>query len=77
MTTEMLKLVLRSFNRRRPFLPFLIDFNSGDRVLVTHPEAIDQVDEFFVHRAPNRVRRVFVGSSVCQLLDATVPSPAS
>jgi len=75
MTTEMLRIALRGFVRRRPFLPFLIELVSGDRFLVTHPEAVDQVREFFVYRGPDRRQRVFGAAGVAQLLDPpTSPS---
>jgi hypothetical protein len=69
MTTAMLERALRAFNRRRPFRPFFIEFTSGDRVFVTHPEAVGQAQDLFVYRGPDRSQRVFDGPSVCQLLD--------
>jgi len=69
MNTEDLARALRAFCKRKPFRPFLIEFNSGDRVLVSHPEAVAQRGELFVYRGPDRSQRVFHGTGVCQLLD--------
>jgi hypothetical protein len=60
---------LRALARRRPFRPFLIEFHSGDRILVSHPESIYRHGELFVHLGPDRSQRIFAGPSVCQLID--------
>ena len=68
---------LRAFLRRRPFRPFLIDFVSGDRVRVTHPEAVYPVGNLWAHVAgPGRQHRVFAPGAVCQLLDPPEPAEA-
>jgi hypothetical protein len=69
MTDDELAMALRSFERRRPFRPFLIEFVSGDRVVARHPEAVERFGRLYYHRSPDRSERVFVASSVCQLLD--------
>ena len=68
MTPELFERALRGFARRRPFRPFLIDFVSGDRLVVVHPEAVDRDGDLFLFRGPDRRYRVFVAASVCQLL---------
>ena len=60
---------LQGFNRRRPFRPFYLEFFSGDRVKVTHPEVIERSGELFGIRGPNRAYRMFAADSVCQLLE--------
>jgi hypothetical protein len=70
MTAAQLDFALRAFCRRRPFRPFLIEFTSGDTMLVRHPEAVRQVEgEIFVERRPNRGFVLFTGDSVSRLLD--------
>jgi hypothetical protein len=63
---------LHAFNRRRPFQAFLIEFVSGDRLRVSHPEAVNQYDEFFYYRGPDRSQRVFDAAEVCQFI---APAP--
>lgn len=71
MTSDALARVLRSLCGRKRFRPFLIDFHSGDRVLVRHPEAVRFLDEdqLIIHVDPHVRNRVFESSSVCQVLD--------
>lgn len=65
-----LETALRSFAHRRPFRPFWLEFFSGDRVQVTHPEVVvERVGDLFIFRGPNRAVRVFAADSVCQLLE--------
>jgi hypothetical protein len=75
MTTDELERALRLFGRRRPFRSFLIEFVSGDRLLATHPEAVGRFGNLFYYYGPDRAERLFVASSVCQLLDP--PAEAS
>jgi hypothetical protein len=64
-----LERALQAFARRRPFRPFLIELQSGDRFLISHPEAVARYGELFLYRGADRGQRVFAGASVCQLLD--------
>lgn len=75
MSADDLELVLRAVIRRRPFRPFFIEFNSGDRILVAHPEAIDRQGEFFLYRGPDGGQRLFIGPSVCQFIVPPSPPP--
>jgi hypothetical protein len=72
MTADALERALRAFARRAPFRPFLIEFTSGDRVPVAHPEAVGRRGELFLYRGRDHGQRVFHSSSVCQLID---PAP--
>ena len=54
---------------RRPFQPYLIQFHSGDQVLVRHPEAVNFRGELVYHVSPSERYRLFDTTSVCQLLD--------
>lgn len=73
MTGDDLTQIVHLLGHRRPFRPFLIEFNSGDRLRVSHPEAIERRDELFLHRGPDLEHRIFAASSVSQLI---VPSPS-
>jgi hypothetical protein len=39
-TAQLFEIAIAAFQRRRPFLPFIIELNSGRRLRITHPEAI-------------------------------------
>jgi hypothetical protein len=75
MTRKVFAAALRGFTRRHPFRPFLIEFTSGDRLLVTHPEAVRFEGDVLVYLSPDRRYRLFDNESVCQLLD--LPPAAS
>jgi hypothetical protein len=69
MTDDAFRTALHAFALRRPFRPFWIEFSSGDRVLVKHPEAAHIRKSVVLHKSPDRQNRVFDSSSVSQLLD--------
>jgi hypothetical protein len=71
MSGDELHRALRVFNTRRPFRPFLLEFLSGDRVLLAHPESVDRRGDLFLCRDANGVQRLFTAASVCQLLEAS------
>lgn len=60
---------LRSFASRTPFQTYWIEFLSGDRLRITHPEAAQIRGNLILHVAPNGCQRLFDSESVCQLLD--------
>jgi hypothetical protein len=62
----------RALRRRQSFLPFQIEFTSGDRLVVRHPEAVGQYGQMFIYWGPDRQQRIFDAESVCQLI---VPAP--
>ena len=70
MTPDDLQWVLRALNRRRPFHPFYIELVSGDRFLVSHPESVVRIRDFFVCRLPDGGHRVFGSRAVSQLIDS-------
>jgi hypothetical protein len=76
MTQKEFSAALGAFVRRRPFKPFLIEFFSGDRLLITHPEVLELRSGLYIHPTAGYRYRVFVCTSVCQLLDPPEPSPA-
>jgi len=75
MTRENCERALRSFCRRRPFLPFLVELLSGDRLPISHPEAISWRGELLYYVGPQDRHRLFDSDSVCQMLD--IPPPAA
>lgn len=69
MTKEQFDAACRAFCRRRPFRPFSIEFNSGSRLLVGHPEAVRNEALFLVMRSPDGGYVLFTPESVSHLLD--------
>ena len=76
MTPEMLERALRAFAHRRPFRPFWMEFFSGDRVLVSHPEATERFGGLFLYRGADRVHRLFAAQAVCQLVEHLAQTPS-
>jgi hypothetical protein len=74
MTQDQFDAAQRGFCRRRPFLAFLIEFMSGNQVLVGHPEAVRFEGSVYALRCPDGSYVVFAAESVCRLLD--VPTQA-
>jgi hypothetical protein len=73
MTNEQFDTTFRAFCRRRPFRPFLIEFGSGNQLLIGHPEAIRNEAELYAMRRPDNGHAVFTADSVCRLLDPPLP----
>ena len=69
MTVNGLDTSLRAFARRRPFKHFLLEFFSGDRIVVRHPEAVLIRPDVVVFTSPAGAYHLFESDSVCQLLD--------
>ena len=69
MTAKEFQYTLRQFTKRQPFKPFLIELFSGNRVLVSHPEAVSTNASMVLFVSPEGRFRVFACSSVCQFLD--------
>ena len=69
MTTDNFALALRAFARRQPFRPFAIEFVTGAKLVIRHPELVFMRHELFVYMDPAYHYRIFDSSSVCQLLD--------
>ena len=68
MTDDQLDRIVRYLTRRQPFRPFEIEMESGDRLLVSHPESIVREGDFFVYRGTDRGHRLFTGAGVCQVI---------
>ncbi|MCI0379862.1 MAG: hypothetical protein L0215_19955 [Gemmataceae bacterium] len=69
MTDDNIQAALRAFAKRKPFRPYLIEFMSGDRLEIHHPEAAAYRVQIIVYVGPAGERRLFDESSVCQFLD--------
>jgi hypothetical protein len=71
MTPDTFDDALQAFGRRRPFRPFQIEFHSGRRLVVTHPEAVRGRGGLlhFVSPGEDRLNYVFDASSVSLLSD--------
>ena len=70
MTDEELEAALRTYNRRRPFRPYLLEFVSGIQVRIENSEAIARFNKLWLYRGPQKSQSLFPSSSVCRLLDA-------
>jgi hypothetical protein len=69
MTGDELNLALRAFTTRQPFRRFWIEFVTGDRLIVSHPDSIERHEGLFLHRDQYRMHRIFPPASVCQLIE--------
>jgi len=69
MTFDNLERALCGFTRRKPFRPFFIEFFTGERLLVKHPEGARIENQLVTFISPNKKYRLFDCESVCQLLD--------
>jgi len=69
MTLDGFERMLQLFNTRAPFRTYSIEFASGDRVHIRHPEAISRNGDFFYFRSPNREQRLFEAGAVIQFID--------
>ncbi|HEX3314112.1 MAG TPA: hypothetical protein VHR72_04430 [Gemmataceae bacterium] len=69
MTNEQFDAALRAFLRRRPFVKFFVEFASGEKLSIAHPEALDKTATMYVLRSPNDAYSVFPAESVTRLHD--------
>ena len=71
MTELRFRMALRTFLSRRPFRRFIIELNSGSRLLISHPETIYLRDGMAVHCpiGDSPLHFLFDHESVCLLFD--------
>jgi hypothetical protein len=75
MTSAQFDRALQAFCVRRPFSNFVVEFMSGNHVLVRHPEAIRRWGDLYTMRLPDGGNIVFPAESVSRLLDVpTTPT---
>jgi hypothetical protein len=60
---------LKAFRERRPFKPFLVEFASGARFTVDHPEALAQRGPVAVYINPDGEFTLFDSTMVAQVAD--------
>ena len=77
MTIDQLDLVLRKLCMRRPFQPFTVEFMSGFREPVKHPEAIRKFGGIYVLRAVSGEFSMFAADSVVRLIDVVIPTEST
>jgi hypothetical protein len=53
----------------------LIEFNSGNQLLIGHPEAVRNEGDLFAVRRPDGGHVVFPAETVSRLLDLPTPAP--
>jgi hypothetical protein len=70
-TPENLHRALRSFARRTPFQPFLVELHNGRRFRIIHPEAVQIRDGVVYHISPGDEGKnyLFDHESVCLICD--------
>ena len=76
MTRENFESVLRAYQQRTPFRPFTVDFVSGERVSVDHPEALVLRAGVGVYINPKGVPTLFDHESVSEVVGEARESPA-
>jgi hypothetical protein len=69
MTQDQFDAAYRAYCRRRPFRAFLIEFTSGNQLLIGHPESVRRDAGLYVMRCPDGGYVVFAAETVCRLLD--------
>jgi hypothetical protein len=74
MTNKQFDTAYRGFCRRHPFRPFLIEFTSGNQLLIGHLEAVRAEAELYVTRCPDGGYVFFATASVARLLDVPTAS---
>ena len=52
MTNESFAEALRLFCKRKPFRPFFIEFLTGDRMVIPHPEAVTRRENLAILITP-------------------------
>ncbi|MSU76547.1 MAG: hypothetical protein EXS16_00475 [Gemmataceae bacterium] len=67
MDAKAFDLALRSFANRRPFKPFVVEFSSGTRLEVEHPEALVTRHGVAIHFATDGNPTLFDQDSVSQV----------
>jgi hypothetical protein len=68
MTPENFERVLRAFQRRTPFRPFTVQFVSGERVSVDHPEALVSRAGVAVYISSEGIPTLFDHESVSEVV---------
>ena len=75
MTTENFAWALRLFCQRRTFLPYVVELNTGFRLVIRHPEALVLRKEMAYYVRRDYHTRLFDASSVTQMSDLPFEEP--
>ena len=70
MTRENFEEALLFFAERRPFTPYMLELNGGERYKVERPGSLAWTDRKGVFLGPGGLMRVFDNESVLQIIDA-------
>jgi hypothetical protein len=76
MTAENFAWALRLFSSRRTFVPFVVELNTGFRLVIRHPEALVLRKDLAYYVRRDYYTRLFDASSVTQLCDLPFKEPA-
>ena len=68
MTMGEFLVALAAMNRRRPFQPYVIEFDSGSQVKIMHPEVVVRQKELFAHLGNNGTSMIFSPYGVCRIV---------
>jgi hypothetical protein len=69
MTSDQFDIAYRAFCRRQPFRAFLIEFTSGQQLLIGHPELVRKELDLYLMRGTEVRNVVFAAESVSRSLD--------
>lgn len=69
MTAQNFGIALRAFLRRRPLIPFFIELHTGERLRVSHPEAIALRGQVAMYIDTSNQNKLFDHESVSQVCD--------
>ena len=75
MVAESFDQALRAYQRRKPFQSFTVEFVSGDRIEVDHPEALVVRGGIAVYVSAQGVPTLFDHESVSRLIGDTAEAP--
>ena len=77
MITETFEKSLKSFQRRAPFRPFLMELKSGSVLRIEHPEAVATYYGSAIHMSRTSDYTLFDADSVAKLMDEPKASAAN
>ncbi|MCI0464660.1 MAG: hypothetical protein L0Z62_47655 [Gemmataceae bacterium] len=67
-------LAMRILRRQTPFRPYLIEFASGERIEVHHPEALIRHQSIYLHRSQHGTYTLFDTQQVTRFLTVQKPT---
>ena len=73
MLAETFSRATRGLRRRKPFRPYTVELFGGDRIVVTHPEALAIYDGLVSYYETDDTQRYFDAASVLQVYSIAIP----